>query len=236
MPKALIVLTSYAKLGDTGRETGFHYEEFTTPFYALQDAGVTVDLASVQGGQPPYDPGSLPDDEGKRAESVTRFLNDSRAKRQLSQTIALREVNSQQYDLLYLPGGHGTMWDLPESSALVDIISEMHAAGKFLCAVCHGPAGFVNARSEKDSEPVVKGVKISCFTDEEERQIELDGTVPFLLESKLKEQGAEIVKTGPFKSCAVRDGQFITGQNPASLASLSAKMTEALKESGSLAA
>ena len=79
-------------------------------------------------------------------------------------------------------------------------------------------------------------MKISCFTDEEERQIELDGAMPFLLESKLAEQGAEIVKTGPFESLAIRDGQFITGQNPASLASLSVKMTEALKGQGTKAA
>ncbi len=224
----LIVLTSHNALGDTGRATGFHYEEFTTPYYAFKDAGYTVDIASVLGGLPPYDPSSLPDDKNEWPESVSRFMADAQAKKQLEQSFAMHEVNAERYAGLFIAGGHGTMWDLPNSKALSDVLVHLYEHGKLISSVCHGAAGLLNARLPKDNRAIIAGKQINSFSNEEEQAIELDEVVPFSLEDQLKDRGADYQHGKAFGSFVVRDGQFITGQNPASLDALCNKMLKAL--------
>lgn len=226
--RILIVTTSHDQLGDTGNKTGFHLEELTHPYYAFKDAGHTVDIASVQGGEAPIDPGSRKPD-GENAESVERFLKDEMAMATIRQTLPLTEVNPDAYDGIYLPGGHGTMWDMPENEKLSDLIATFYLADKPVAAVCHGPAGLIGPKT-RDGEPIVAGKRVNCFRDEEEKKVELDGVVPFLLESKLKELGAKVEGGEPFTSYAVRDGNLVTGQNPMSLERLSALFLEALRD------
>ena len=106
--KILIVLTSHSELGDSGKPTGFYYEEMTDPYYIFEDAGFEVELASVRGGKPAHDPGSLPSEE-KRAASVKRFLGDSRGLDNLANTTALSHIAATGYDGIFLAGGHGAM-------------------------------------------------------------------------------------------------------------------------------
>lgn len=234
--RILIVLTSHHSLGDTGKNTGFHYEEFTTPYYAFKDAGIEVDIASVLGGQPPHDPSSLPEDTAKWAQSVTRFRADTPAKKQLAESYALHEINRDRYDGIYIAGGHGTMWDLPNSKALADILVGMFKSGKIISSVCHGAAGLVSARLPENNESIVKGKKINSFSNEEETEMELEEVVPFMLETQLRELGADYHHGKAFEGFTVRDGQFITGQNPQSLAALSKAIISALQENAAKAA
>lgn len=227
--RILIVVTSHAELGDTGNPTGFHLEELTHPYYAFTDAGYRVDIASVRGGEAPIDPNSRKPD-GENADSVERFLNDATAMAAIRETPALSDVDPEAYDGLYLPGGHGTMWDMPENETLARLIAAFYEAGKPVGAVCHGPAALVGAKT-RDGGPIVAGKRMNCFRDEEERKVELDGVVPFLLESKLAELGAKVEGGEPFTSYAVRDGNLVTGQNPMSLARLSELILEALDDS-----
>src|ERR1700688_2332509 len=53
-----IVLTSHDRLGDTGKKTGFWFDEFATPYYIFKDAGIALTLASPEGGLPLVDPRS----------------------------------------------------------------------------------------------------------------------------------------------------------------------------------
>ena len=230
MTRILIVLTSHSELGDTGNFTGFHYEEMTTPYYAFIDAGYHADLASIAGGQPPHDPSSLDDEPEKWAQSVKRFKQDSAAMKALSDTYSIHQINASRYDAIYLPGGHGTMWDFPESKPLADVIGNLYDHGKIIASVCHGAAGLVNVRDNKTNKPLVKGRKINSFTDEEEREVGLDDVVPFLLESRLRELGADFNRGKIFGNFTIQDGQIITGQNPASLNDLSDKILSSLRK------
>ncbi|MDX1710824.1 MAG: type 1 glutamine amidotransferase domain-containing protein [Rhodovibrionaceae bacterium] len=225
--KILFVVTSNNRLGDTGKPTGFHWEELTTPYYAFEDKGYSVDFASPQGGEPPYDPGSLKDEERERPQSVRKFLGDDQAKQKLKASKPLDEVSMDDFAAVYLPGGHGTMWDLPYNRELNRLLRQADLSGKPIGAVCHGPAGFVGAEGA-DGEPLVKGHEVNCFTDEEEQAVGLDDVVPFLLESKLRELGGEFKKADKFKACVVSDGNLVTGQNPASCGELADKMLDEL--------
>ncbi len=211
--KILIVLTSHDRLGDTGKKTGFWLEEFTTPYYVLKDGGAEVVLASPKGGQPPLDPKS--DAPDSQTESTERFDNDAAAKKQLASTKKLSDVKAEDFDAVFYPGGHGPMWDMPDNPVSLALLETFVRTGKPVAAVCHAPAALVNVRDAK-GEYLVKGRKVTGFSNTEEDAVELSKIVPFLLEDKLKERGGIYSKGADWGAYALVDGQLITGQNPAS--------------------
>ncbi|MEG6508116.1 type 1 glutamine amidotransferase domain-containing protein [Methyloligella sp. 2.7D] len=210
----LLIVTSSATMGAGGEPTGLWFEELATPYYAFVDAGADVTLASIEGGKAPIDPRSVKP-KGENEASVDRFLADETASAALAETKPVSEIDVSKYDAVFLPGGHGTMWDLPGSTALADLLTEAWGEGKVVGAVCHGPAGLVNAKDE-NGEPLVKGRRVTGFTNSEEVAVELQNKVPFLLEDRLKQLGGKYEKVGDFEPFAISDGRLITGQNPAS--------------------
>lgn len=226
MPKVLIVTTSHGQLGETGRPTGVWLEELAAPYYALLDGGAEVTIASIAGGPVPIDPRSAKRD-GTDSAPTQRFLADSRAMAAIESTPSIAQLDAAAYDAIFLPGGHGTMWDLPESTALSAALGRAFDDGRIVAAVCHGPAGLVPAR-RSDGKPLVEGRRVSGFTDEEEAAAGLNQVVPFLLESRLRELGAVFEKGPPFQPFAVRDRNLITGQNPPSSAEVARLVLQAL--------
>ena len=211
--KVLFVLTSHDQLGKTGKKTGFWIEEFASPYYYLADKGVDVTLASPKGGQPPIDPSS--DTPENQTESTTRFKADKALQEKLSKTHKLAEVSSDDYDAVFYPGGHGPLWDLAESTDSTKLIESFYNANKPVSFVCHAPAALKHVKNA-DGEPLVKGKKVTGFTNTEEELVKLTDVVPFLVEDMLKENGGIYSKKGDFEEYAIEDGLLITGQNPAS--------------------
>ena len=211
--KILMVLTSHEQLGDTGKKTGFWLEEFAAPYYVLKDAGHSLTLASPKGGQPPIDPKSIAPDA--QTEATKRFDADADAKQQLASTDVLSSIDAAGFDAVFYPGGHGPMWDLANDANSQKIIETTLAAGKPLAAVCHAPAIFAHTTAP-DGSPLVKGRKVTGFTNGEEAAVGLTEVVPFLLEDELTRLGASYSKGADFAPYVVTDGMLITGQNPAS--------------------
>jgi putative intracellular protease/amidase len=226
--KILVILTSHAIAGSADHPTGFWLEEFTTPYYAFVDAGAEVDVASIQGGKAPIDPASvLP--EGKNPPSVDRFLKDPVARAKIEASMKIEGLKPASYSAVFLPGGHGTMWDLPQSEQLAKLLSEAWRGGKVIAAVCHGPAGLVNAKDET-GKPLLAGRHVAAFTNSEEVAAKMDKQVPFALESRIRGLGARYVSGPDFKPFAVRDGRLVSGQNPASSEKVAELVLEALRE------
>lgn len=226
--KIAIIATSHALMGGTGEPTGVWLEELTTPYYALIDKGAEVDVYSIAGGKIPVDPRSLKP-KGENEESVERYLADPKAQERFASTKPVTDVRTTAYDAVFLPGGHGTMWDFPGNGSLAAIVSEALESGRVVGAVCHGPAGLVDAK-DADGTPVVQGKTVAGFTNAEEEAAGFTKTVPFLLETRLKELGANHQSGPDFKPFAVRDGLLITGQNPASAQPAIELVIEALEE------
>ena len=211
--KVLIVLTSHDRLGDTGKKTGFWLEELAAPYYMLKDAGVELTLASPKGGQPPLDPKSdLPENQ---TETTKRFRADAAAQAQLANTKKLADVSADDFGAVFYPGGHGPMWDMPDNATSIALIEAFVKADKPVGAVCHAPVAFVNVRG-KDGEYLVKGKRVTGFTNTEEVAVGLEHVVPFLLEDRLKERGGIYSKSADFAPYVQVDGLLVTGQNPAS--------------------
>ncbi len=211
--KILFVLTSHDQLGNTGEKTGFWIEEFASPYYYLVDKGVDVILASPNGGQPPIDPTS--DKPENQTESTIRFKADKDLQEKLSKTHKLSEISSDDYDAVFYPGGHGPLWDLAESETSAKLIESFYNSNKPVSFVCHAPAALKHVKNS-NGEPLVKGTKVTGFTNTEEALVKLTDVVPFLVEDMLKENGGIYSKKGDFEEYAIEDGLLITGQNPAS--------------------
>lgn len=210
--KILIVLTSHDQLGNTGRKTGFWLEEFAAPYYVFKDAGVEITLASPKGGQPPIDPKSdLPENQ---TPAMERFKQDEQAKKTLSQTVKLADVKAEDFDTVFYPGGHGPMWDLAESQDSIDLLESFYNSGKPIALVCHSP-GVLRHVTYKGA-PLVKGKRVTGFTNDEEEEVKLTHVVPFLVEDELKRLGAIFEKAPNWQSFTITDGRLVTGQNPAS--------------------
>jgi len=223
----LMVLTSHDQLGDTGEKTGFWLEEFAAPYYVLKEAGHTLTLASPKGGQPPLDPKSdLPDFQ---TEATKRFKVDSDAQAQLASTQKLDEIDPANFDAVFYPGGHGPLWDLANSAKSRSIIEETIGAGKPVALVCHAPAVLKDVQSE-DGSPLVRGKRITGFTNSEEAAVHLTDVVPFLLQDELSELGGNFSQAGDFQPYVIRDGLLITGQNPASSEPAARTLLEVLQE------
>jgi putative intracellular protease/amidase len=210
--KILMVLTSHDKLGDTGRNTGFWLEEFAAPYYTFLDAGAAVTLASPKGGQPPLDPKS--DTPDGQTDLTRRFKRDPAAQTVLAKTLKLSSINAADYDAVFYPGGHGPMWDLTEDTHSINLIEAFYNAGKPVGAVCHAPA--VLHRVKYRGEPIVKGKRVTGFTNSEEAAVQLTTVVPFLVEDELERLGGHYEKAADWKSFVITDGHLVTGQNPAS--------------------
>jgi len=224
--KVLMVMTSHDKLGNTGRKTGFWLEEFAAPYFRFIDAGVTVTVVSPKGGQPPLDPVS--DTPEGQTEYTIRFKGDKAAQAVLAHTVLLSTVRAEDYDAVFYPGGHGPMWDLAESEDSVALIEAFYNAGKPVAAVCHAPG--VLHRVKINGQPIVKGKRVTGFTNEEEEEVHLTHVVPFLVEDELKRLGGRFEKVANWQVFTVVDGLLITGQNPASSGPGAADLINLLKQ------
>lgn len=211
--KILIVLTSHDDLGTTGRKTGFWLEEFAAPYYVFKDAGAEITLASPKGGQPPLDPKSAEKDF--QTPATERFNTDAEAQAALAHTAALKTVSAADFDAVFYPGGHGPLWDLTGDKDSIALIEAIYSKGKPVAAVCHAPGVLRHARNT-DGTPLVQGKGVTGFTNSEEAAVGLVGVVPFLVEDELRRAGGTYSKAADWQPHVVRDGNLITGQNPAS--------------------
>ena len=224
--KILFVLTSHDKLGDTGKKTGFWIEEFANPYYTLLDKGADITLATPQGGVAPIDPSSdTPDASTKDTE---RFKEDAIAQEKIKNTKVLAEINPNDYDAVFYPGGHGPLWDLATDKNSITLIESFNKQHKPIAFVCHAPAALKGVKDENGS-PLVKGKKVTGFTNSEEAAVQLTNVVPFLVEDMLIENGGIYSKGDDWAAYAVQEGNLITGQNPASSELVAEKLLALLK-------
>lgn len=210
--RILMIVTSHATMGASRKPTGIWLGELAAPYNLFVDAGIEVDIASPAGGTVPFDPASIKP-AGQDQIQVERFLADRVAQRKAAATLPVAGVDASAYDAVFLPGGHGAMWDLPGDAGVTRAVEAAFAANKIIAAVCHGPAGLVTAK-RPDGKSILFGKQVNSFTDEEEAAAGLAAVVPFQLETRIRECGGQFEKAPNWQAFAVRDGLLITGQNP----------------------
>lgn len=219
----LLVATSNGVRGKAGTPTGFWLSELTHAMAKIDDARIPFELASIQGGKPPIDPASLDTKEPTNA----RYWDAPAFQEALSHTKRLGDVDPSRYSGIFFAGGHGTMWDFPESEAVRRVTREIWEAGGVVSAVCHGPSALVNVRLS-DGRYLVAGKRVAAFTNDEETEVKATDIVPFLLESTLVERGAQHQHAPNWRANVVVDGRLVTGQNPSSASGVGAAVRDLL--------
>ncbi len=211
--KALCIATSHSVL-DLGVATGVFASELTVPYYRFLDAGLSVDIASIQGGIVPVDPLSMK--PALRTREDDRMLADERMREKLNRSLPIADLDFRRYDIVYLAGGWGAAFDFGQSDTLAKKIGEAHAAGRILGGICHGPLGLLRAR-KPDGTPLVRGRRLTAVTDRQIHQLGITIT-PLHPESALRAAGAVFESRTHavrdfFANHYVADGDLITGQN-----------------------
>lgn len=229
-PKLLMVLTSHDRLGGSEEKTGFWLEEFAAPYYAFIDAGVEVVLASPRGGPPPMDPKS--DAPDAQTEDTRRFKRDLAAQRQLAHSRRLADIDPDDFDAVFYPGGHGPLWDLTRDPHSIALIRKLLESGRPVAAVCHAPAVLTEVRSSSGGY-LVAGRRVAGFTNTEEAAVGMTEQVPFLLQDRLLQRGARFGRTEDWGVHVEVDGNLVTGQNPASSRPAAQAVIELLRQSAS---
>jgi putative intracellular protease/amidase len=223
--KILFVLTSHDKLGDTGKKTGFWVEEFANPYYTLLDKGAAITIATPKGGAAPIDPSS--DTPDAATEATARFHKDDSTKDLIANTKKLSDINPDDFDAVFYPGGHGPLWDLANDATSIALIEKFNTQEKPIAFVCHAPAA-LKAVKDAAGNFLVKGKKVTGFTNTEEAAVQLTDVVPFLVENMLTENGGIYSKKEDWAAYAIQDGNLITGQNPASSELVAEKLLASL--------
>ncbi len=212
---SLLITTSHQHLDDAASTTGVWLEDFAAAYYILKDGGEYVTVATPAGGQIPVDPNSQY--PASATENTQRFLADPQALYHFSHALPLNEVKAAQFDLLFLAGGYGAMWDFPYNKKIQLLINESLHTDKPVGLVGHAAAALI-LLTTFNKEPFVKGMRLTAFSNSEERAAHLGEKPPFLLETALISLGALYTKGADFDSYTVTDRNIITGQNPASSA------------------
>ncbi|MDF5756687.1 type 1 glutamine amidotransferase domain-containing protein [Spongiactinospora sp. TRM90649] len=213
--RILIIVTNTAEYENAGYRTGLWLGELTHFYDYAEQAGIGMDLASPRGGFVPIDPESLARDVLNDLGTGRRYA-DRAFMDLLDRTRPLGAVDADAYRGIYLTGGHGVMFDFRHDPALNALITRMDQGGRVVSAVCHGPAGLLDATRE-GGEPFVRGREVTGFSWREEELAGRDRVVPFSLQEELKARGGSYSTAGePFGAHVVQDGNLITGQNPGS--------------------
>ena len=225
--KALIVTTSHDELGDGGKKTGVFGSELTAPYYAFLDGGMTVDVASIQGGEIPIDPSSFL--WFLEAPSDKRYHADPVLQEKVKHSKKIDDIDFTKYDIIFLSGGWGAAYDLGTSATLGRKITEAWAAGKVVGGVCHGPLGLLPAEDET-GEPLVKGRHLTAVTNKQVKELGITMT-PQHPERELRAAGAlyesETAFQDMFADHVVVDGRLVTGQNQNAGVEAAEKMMQA---------
>lgn len=226
--KILIVVTSVNMYNSGKLETGLWLSELTHIYHLAKEQGYDITIASTKGGNTPIDPESL---KPMMLDKVTKgYWTNSSFRSLLKHTKSLSEVSEQQFDCVYLAGGHGTMYDFPNDTTLQSIIKQHYETGKIVAAVCHGVGGLLNVKLS-NGEYLIKGKTITGFNWFEESLARRKKEVPFNLEKSLKERGSNYKKAFiPMTSKVLVDGNLITGQNPFSSKEIAKVVMQQLKK------
>ncbi|MBD5403098.1 type 1 glutamine amidotransferase domain-containing protein [bacterium] len=216
--KKILIVTTNSRGDENIKETGVNLEEFSVPYLVFKATGYEITVASPLGGLSPVDENSMSCSNPMEWDECIKILRE---------TTKLSEVDYKNYDALFLPGGHGPMFDLANDLLLKEIVEYFYENHKIISAICHGPAGLILA-VDKKGDPIVKDKTITSLTNKEEYITKMDEFVPFLLETKLRKLGANFEDAEPWSEHVCVDRKIITGQNPKSALLLAEKVVKAL--------
>ncbi|MGF1770874.1 type 1 glutamine amidotransferase domain-containing protein [Vibrio wakamikoensis] len=224
MKKVLIPVTNHATLGETEQANGTYAPELTHALSEILAAGFEYDIASIKGGQAPL---YGTDIEGDSV-NAELLANDDFQNR-INNTIPVSQVNVEDYDAIFYPGGFGLLSDLATDESFAAIAAKHYESGGIVSAVCHGPGALLPI-TLSNGEKLLASKSVTGFTREEEVDFGTIDAIPFLLEESLARTASRYTKVQPWQELVIVDDRVITGQNPTSAHAVGKALVENLSE------
>ena len=218
MKNHILIVTSNSSGDKNIENTGVYLEEFAVPYLIFKATNYNIDVASPKGGLSPVDIRSMSCSNPVEWDDCIKILKQKKK---------ISDLNLDKYDVLFFSGGHGPMFDIAYDDEVKKVVEYFYQKNKIIAAICHGVAALISAK-DKNNNPIVKNKKITSFTNKEEHIIKFDEFMPFLLETKLKELGANYIEMKPWSEHVEVDNNIITGQNQNSATLLAEKVIEKL--------
>lgn len=229
-----IVVSNPAVSTTLGWPVGFWASELIHPYDAFRKQGYEVTIASPEGGEVKPDAMSDPRDESGYSawdELSRSYLEDAEFQELLQNTIAVRDLNIDDFDALVVAGGQAPMFTFEDATDLHAFFASFYATGKPTAALCHGTAVLCYAKDNSGAY-LVKGKTVTGFTNDEEDQADQQvgqKIMPWRIEDELTKLGAHFVQGEPWEDFAVEDGNLITGQQQMSGGKTAALVLDQLK-------
>lgn len=222
MKKVLIPVTNHPTLGDTDQKNGTYAPELTHALKVLMEAGFDYEIASIKGGKAPLYGTDIEDDSVNQ-----EILSDSEFQNRINNTVPVSQINSEDYDAIFYPGGFGLLSDLSFDEDFASIAAKHYESGGVVAAVCHGPGALLPIVLS-NGEKLLSSKSVTGFTREEEIDFNTINDIPFLLEESLARSAARYNKVQPWQEFVVVDERLVTGQNPASAHAVGKAVVELL--------
>lgn len=224
--RILNVVTNVAHYADPSHPTGLWLSELTHAWEVFEAHGFEQTLVSPLGGLSPLEPRAL---KFPSYDKTAKAWHDDPARMALlADTAAPEDLDSADFDAIYYTGGHGVMFDFPDSPGLQRITRVIFERGGVVGSVCHGYCGLLNV-TLSDGSNLIAGRHLTGFAWQEEVLARVDKLVPYNAEQAAKDRGALYEKAKvPFVSYAVVDGTLVTGQNPGSAKETATKLAALL--------
>ena len=212
--RILHVVTNVSHYDDISHPTGLWLSELTHAFDAFAAHGYVQNIVSPSGGAAPIEPRSLKWPYFDR--SARNGQANPAIQALLAKTARPTEIAPGDYDAIYFTGGHGVMWDFPDSAGIQAITCEIFERGGVVAAVCHGYCGLLNT-TLTNGRLLVEGRRLTGYSWLEEVLAGVAKEVPYNVQEQMRQRGALYEKAMlPFTSNVVVDGRLVTGQNPQS--------------------
>ncbi|MBY6210180.1 type 1 glutamine amidotransferase domain-containing protein [Microbulbifer agarilyticus] len=221
MTKILVIVTNSAKLGDA-EDNGTYAPELTHALREFNDAGFSYDLASIQGGDAPVYGTDIDDPVNKT------MLADGGLLSAMANTKRLADVNADDYQGVFYPGGFGLLNDLAHDKAAAAITAARYDSGAVVGAVCHGPAGLLEVTLANGNN-IMSGKTVTCFTRREEEEFGTIDQIPFVLQDAISGKAGQFHEVEPWGENVLVQERLVTGQNPASAGGVGQAMVKLLK-------
>jgi putative intracellular protease/amidase len=210
---------------------GYHWEEAFAAYREFSKASYEVAPFTVNGDPPRADPMSLKRTGPLALAGIgvpSRIAPETERGREfgalLQNSRHIAELDPAAFVALYLPGGHGCLFDVNRNEALHDKIAQLHQRGAILSAVCHATSTF--AFVSVGDRPIVQGHAITGFPHPLDRALIKVGGVqktflplPLVNDDELIKAGAKLRKADIVEAIAnpftIRvSPPFVTGVGP----------------------
>lgn len=212
--------------------TGHNVQETAVPLMHLVAAGFDFDVVTPTGAPAILEDWSVP----RKDEAVLAFM--AAHQEAFDQPLSLADLVAQKglddessYAALFIPGGHGAMVGLPDDENVGRLIRWVHDSGRYLVAVCHGPAALMATTKNGDGPHPYTGYELCAFPDSIDKQSPmigyLPGTMPWFQCERLEQQGMRIVNTGTDGATHI-DRKLYTGDSPKACDALGKMIASAL--------